>query len=91
MEKTALKNQAQERRKTNERPGSQELWRWNGPTVPVQRDILMNLMRILYQPQRSNGYNDMLFVSRTVDLLVSLLAANNALICHSFEGNILCI
>lgn len=60
----------------------QELWRWNGPTVPVQRD---------------NGYNDMLYMSlsnlgrsRTVDLLVSLLAANNALICHSFEGHILC-
>jgi len=70
MEKL-LQKEAQERRKTNERPGSRNC---GGGTVHM---LYMSLSNI-------GG-------SRTVDLHVSLLAANNALNCHSFEGHILCI
>ena len=63
--------------------------------VAVQRNRLMVLVRILYQRERTYANNDMCLYLQTyadleqyIDLLVSLLAAKNVLICHSFEGHL---
>lgn len=80
--KSLLQKEAQERRKTNERPGSRKCGGGTVERSQFRETLLMNLVRILYQPNIGR--------SRTVDLHVSLLAANNALICHSFDGHILC-